>query len=168
VAAVELYLVRHAIAEERGPKWPDDDLRPLTANGVARFRDVVRGLRALEIQPDVVLTSPLTRARQTATLLIDGLDRRPTLKVLPALVPGQSPEATLAAALRASNRERLALVGHEPGLGQLAAWLIGTPQPLAFKKGGIARIDLSGRVGKADAKGQLVWFLPPKVLRAIG
>ncbi|HET9361040.1 MAG TPA: phosphoglycerate mutase family protein, partial [Vicinamibacterales bacterium] len=70
----ELYLVRHAIAAERGEAWPDDDTRPLTERGIARFKEGVAGLGRLDAVIDEILTSPLVRARQTADLLSAGLD----------------------------------------------------------------------------------------------
>jgi phosphohistidine phosphatase len=62
--SIELYLIRHAIAEERGDKWPDDAKRPLTLEGTARMRKAAKGLVRLGVKFDVVLTSPLVRARQ--------------------------------------------------------------------------------------------------------
>jgi phosphohistidine phosphatase len=158
--AVELYLVRHAIAEERGPTWPDDAARPLTAKGRDRFAEVVGGLRALEVRVDVILTSPLTRARQTADLLAAGLEPKPAVRVTDALSPGTTPSA-LAGALSRAGRARIACVGHEPDLGALAAHLVGASRPFDFKKGGVCRIELDGPAGP----GRLVWFAPPRLLR---
>ena len=62
----ELYLVRHAIAAERGSEWPDDTKRPLTERGISRFKEAVKGLRHLDVTVDEIFTSPLVRARQTA------------------------------------------------------------------------------------------------------
>jgi phosphohistidine phosphatase SixA len=61
-----LYIVRHAIAESRGEAYPDDDLRPLSERGTRRFRKVVRGLARIGVSLDCILSSPLTRARETA------------------------------------------------------------------------------------------------------
>jgi phosphohistidine phosphatase SixA len=66
---------------------------------------------------------------------------------------------------KAAKRTRLALVGHEPDLGELAAHLIGARRPLPFKKGGICRIDVAGLSSRAG--GTLVWFVTPKVLRKL-
>ena len=158
---VELYLVRHAIAEERGPKWPDDGKRPLSARGVARFREVVRGLRAVDVRVDVVLTSPLLRATQTADLLAAGLEPSPPVEIVEPLAPGVTPKA-LAGVLSRAKRARIAVVGHEPDLGALAAHLVGASRPLAFRKGGVCRVDLDGPGGP----GRLAWFAPPRILRA--
>src|SRR5262249_40103762 len=93
----ELYLVRHAIAAERGSRWPDDTLRPLTREGISRFKDVVKEVARLGLMLDVIFTSPLTRARQTAELLAEGLPQRPDLRIMKALAPGSAPEDVVAA-----------------------------------------------------------------------
>ena len=162
----ELYLIRHAIAAERGEDWPDDDKRPLTARGVSRFKESVAGLIRLEVTVDEIFTSPLVRAKQTAQLLAAGLPGKPTVKILEALAPGHAPESVLAQLARAARRRRIALVGHEPGLGELAAHLIGAGRALPFKKGGTCRIDVESLTSRRA--GALNWFVTPKVLRALG
>lgn len=163
---VELYLVRHAIAAPRGAEWPDDDKRPLTARGVARFKEAVAGLRALGMEVDEIFTSPLVRATQTADLLAGGLTGKPPVRTLDALSPGHEPRSVLAQLARASRRRRVALVGHEPGLGELAAHLIGAGRALPFKKGGVCRIDVESLSSRRA--GALAWFVTPRLLRALG
>jgi len=161
-----LYLVRHAIAAERGEDWPDDDKRPLTERGIARFKEVVSGLEALDAEIDEVFTSPLVRAKQTADLLAAGVKAKPSVKILDALSPGHSPTSVLAQLAKAAKRRRIALVGHEPDLGELAAHLIGAGRALPFKKGGICRIDVESLTSRRAAA--LIWFVTPKVLRKLG
>ena len=161
----ELYLVRHAIAAERGEEWPDDAKRPLTVRGISRFKEVVRGLRHLGVELDEVFTSPLVRARQTADLLGTGVGGKPVVRVLDCLSPGHAPSAVMAQLAKSSRGTRIALVGHEPELGELAAHLIGAKRSLEFRKGGVARIDVGG-VSSRRA-GSLIWFLPPRVLRGL-
>jgi phosphohistidine phosphatase len=160
-----IYLVRHGIAAERGPAWPDDVKRPLTPRGIDRMRQVVRGLRQLGVHIDVVVTSPLVRARQTADLLIDGLKPVPDLAVATVLSPGVAPAKMAETLLGSRKRQVIALVGHEPGLGELAAWLLGAKAPLPFKKGGVCCIEL--RAPSANGSGQLVWMATPRMLRGI-
>jgi phosphohistidine phosphatase len=162
----ELYLVRHGIAAERGKEWPDDTRRPLTSKGIARMREVVDGLKALDVSFDLILTSPLVRARQTADLLHQGLGGSIPLKETTYLAPGGSRTDLLDLLREGKKSDRIALVGHEPDLGQLAAFLIGARAPLIFKKGGIARIDFDKY--PPVPPGQLVWFAAPKMLRALG
>ncbi len=69
---IELYLIRHGVAEERGEAWPDDFKRPLTADGMSRLRKSVRGLARLGVSFDVIVTSPLVRTRQTAEAVAAG------------------------------------------------------------------------------------------------
>jgi len=159
----ELYLVRHAVAAERGDEWPDDTKRPLTANGVSRFRDVVDGLAWFGVGLDEIFSSPLVRARQTADILASRLPDRPPVKIVDELAPGHEAAQVIAELAKRAKRRRVAIVGHEPELGELAAALVGAPRALPFRKGGVCRIDVDG-LGSSRA-GTLIWFLPPKILR---
>jgi phosphohistidine phosphatase len=160
-----LYLVRHAIAAERGPEWPDDDLRPLTERGIARFTKAVDGFAQLGSKVGEVWTSPLVRARQTADLLAAGLSYRPQVRQLAVLTPGHPPARIMDELVRATRERRIAIVGHEPGLGEFAAFLVGTPRAIPFKKGGICRIDVEGSGGRWS--GTLAWFASPRLLRRL-
>ncbi|MEP7118153.1 MAG: histidine phosphatase family protein, partial [Acidobacteriota bacterium] len=86
--SLELYLVRHAVAAGRGAAYPDDDLRPLTTEGVERWQRSVAGLRELGVVLDVVIASPLLRAAETADILAAGLRPRPRVVTADALSPG--------------------------------------------------------------------------------
>src|SRR4029450_1655168 len=99
----EIYLVRHAIAAERGDDWPDDSKRPLTERGISRFKESVGGLKALEATIDEIFPSPLVRARQTADLLAAGIEGRPTVKVLDILAPGHSPATVMSHLAKAAK-----------------------------------------------------------------
>jgi phosphohistidine phosphatase len=165
-APAALYLVRHAIAADRGEDWPDDDKRPLTERGIERFKEAVKGLEALDVEIDEIFTSPLVRAKQTADILAAGANGKPSVKVLDALSPGHTPASVIAQLARSAKRRRIALVGHEPGLGELAAHLIGAGRALPFKKGGVCRIDVESLTSRRAAA--LVWFVTPKVLRKLG
>ena len=162
----ELYLVRHAVAAERGDDWPDDSKRPLTSTGVSRFREVVKGLAWFDVGLDEIYASPLVRAQQTAALLSAGMEGKPAVRTLDALAPGHEPAEVVAELAKRVKRRRVGVVGHEPDLGELAAALLGTSRALAFRKGGVCRIDVE-RIG-SSAGGSLIWFLPPKVLRKTG
>jgi len=161
----ELYIVRHAIAAERGPDWPDDRRRPLTERGITRFRQSVAGLLWMDAAIDEVFTSPLVRARQTADLLATDMGGAALVKNLSTLAPGHAPTEVLEQLSSKARRHRVALVGHEPGLGELAAYLIGAGRPLSFRKGGACRIDLESFAGSHP--GALVWFVTPRVLRRL-
>src|SRR5262245_61528459 len=162
---LELYLVRHAPAAERGPEWPDDEARPLTPDGASKFRKAVAGLAALGVQIDLVLTSPLVRCRQTAQILADGLPGRPRVQALDALAPGGGHEAVISEAARVAKRARVALVGHEPDIGHLAAKLLGMRRPIDARRGAVGRIDVNGR--PPAGPGRLSWFATSRMLRSM-
>ena len=161
----ELFLIRHGLAEERGEAWPDDTKRPLTEEGMTSLRKEARGLARLGVTFDVVLTSPLVRARQTAEIVAAGFDPRPHVATIDSLAPGAPYAAVIADLEKHLRKGRIALVGHEPALGELAARLIGTRHPIALKKGAVCRIDVDTL--PPAGPGSLRWFLTPKVLRAI-
>ena len=163
--ACELYLIRHAVAEERSDAWPDDDQRPLTGHGATRMRQAARGLVRLGVTFDVVLASPLVRARQTAEIVAGAFDSRPLLVTVESLQPGGSFQALFNDLAPYSPRTRIALVGHEPGLGELASRLLGSRQPLQFKKGAVCRIDVEAL--PPAGPGVLRWFLTTKILRQV-
>jgi phosphohistidine phosphatase len=161
----ELYLIRHGVAEERGDAWPDDSKRPLTEEGMTRMRKAVRGLSRLGIIFDVVLTSPLVRARQTAEIVAGGLAPRPTLVNIESLAPGGGYAALMTDLEKHARKARIALVGHEPDIGELAARLIGSRRSIEFKKGAICRIDVDEI--PPNGPGQLRWFVVPKIMLAL-
>lgn len=162
---VTLYLVRHAIAAERGPDYPDDSRRPLTPKGADRFRESVAGLVMIDVELDEILTSPYVRARQTAELLAEGFVKPPKITNVHALAEGQ-PLDVIDTLARYAKRKRLAIVGHAPGIGDVAARLLGHRKTLDFKKGGVACIQVEAL--PLPRPGTLVWFMPPRILRLLG
>ena len=171
---VELLLLRHGIAEERCPERVDGE-RALTAVGRSRTRAVAERLVQLGLGCDQLVTSPLVRARQTAEIAVGaGLvaEGSPSLslrvdavRVDAALAPGGDPLPLVAEFQRAASAHkgllRLALVGHEPDLGALAAQLIGAPEgAIALKKAGIALLLLG------PGRGQLKLLMAPRQLLA--
>ncbi len=162
---LSLYLVRHAIAAGRGDAWPDDTLRPLTQDGIAKFRRAARGLAEIGVEVDRILSSPLVRARQTADLLASALRDDPPIVETAALVPGGAFEDIVGAVSKCRGCAAIALVGHEPGIGDLAGRLIGASAPLEFKKGAVCRIDFDA--WPPATPGRLRWFVSPKILKGV-
>jgi phosphohistidine phosphatase len=161
----EIYVIRHGLAEDRGDAFPDDAKRPLSEDGISGMRKVARGLARLGVTIDVVLTSALVRAKQTAELVAGGLNPRPPVSTVESLAPGGTYQEIVADLEKHSRRKRNALVGHEPGIGEFAARLIGSRHPIAFKKGAVCRIDLDSL--PPSGPGDLRWLLTPKILRSI-
>ncbi len=160
---MRLYLVRHAWAGEHGdPRWPNDAERPLTADGKERFRAVAKKLVARGFAPQVIATSPYVRTRQTAEILVKALEGRTELIDLPALEPGADWDAAVQWA--AERREdAIALVGHMPSLGELAAALVNAGRGnIGFAKGATAAIDFDSH--PAVGNGLLCWLVTAKLL----
>ena len=167
---MDLLIVRHAIAFDRNSRrWRDDGERPLSPDGMVRARKAAAGLKHIAERPQCVLSSPLVRAKQTATILAE-FAGWPKATECAALAPDEPPEEVFAA-LAAQKEKVVAVVGHQPALGRLLAaslpaQVLGGINPEAFelKKMGVALVSFSG-APKAGG-GVLNWFVPPRVLRA--
>jgi phosphohistidine phosphatase len=165
---MRLLVVRHGIAEDRDA-WAQtgvsDALRPLTPRGRRRMRRCARGLARLVGKLDALATSPLVRARQTAEVVADafgGLE----IDEVPALAPGETPEAVAAWVRRAGREHTIAVIGHEPELGILVSWcLAGRGAFVPLRKGGACLLELSST---EPGGATLVWSLAPRHLRALG
>ncbi len=158
---MRLFVFRHAIAEEAAP-GQDDATRRLTRDGVKKARQVVKGLRSLDVTFERVLTSPWLRARDTAALLAALSDAEPILTDLLT----QSPRAELLAMIAETGADT-AVVGHEPWLGELIAWLaFGDTrhgEALALKKAGVVWLEGSAVPGGM----QLCALVPPRIARVV-
>jgi phosphohistidine phosphatase len=165
---MEVYLLRHGIAQERDPKkYPDDRLRPLTTEGLERMREIVRGMLKIGVEFDAVFDSGYTRARLTTEAVTDAyrIDSA-DIQATTALEPERNPSELLALLEANKSAKRVLIVGHEPHLSLSVAYLTGGRDGDAFdfKKGALARVDLQTL---KKGTGTLVWLLPPKVLRKI-
>jgi phosphohistidine phosphatase len=169
---MDLLIVRHAIAFERNARrWRDDGERPLTHEGMAKARKAATGLKhLLTDRPQCVLSSPLVRAWQTATILNE-FAGWPKPTECQALVPDESPEEVFAA-LAKHHEKVIAVVGHQPGLGRLLAACLpaqvrggANPEAFEFKKMGVAHLTFSS-APRAGAS-VLNWLVPPKILRSV-
>ena len=158
---MHLYVIRHAIAEDAAPDQADSD-RALTDDGERKMKKVVKGLKRLDVQFDRILTSPWRRAAQTALLLENLCDEPPLATDLLAKVPSAE-----LLALIAEMHETTAVVGHEPWLGELIAWLAFGDQRhgegLELKKGGVVWLEGSCVPGGMTLQA----ILPPGVTRTV-
>jgi len=164
---MELLLIRHAIAEVRDARrWPDDRERPLSRAGQQRATRAARGLRRLRVKPLLLLSSPLKRASQSAAILAL-VAHWPRATVCDALAPGHSPQKLLEY-LATLKSARLALIGHEPDLSRLLELCLGEPGAalrMEFKKLSVVGLRFARRPAAGGA--QLLWLLPPRMLRAL-
>lgn len=163
---MKVLLIRHAAAVPRGRSARRDHERPLTSRGRRKFRAAARGLARIAEHPDVLLTSPLVRARATAEIAA-GAFKGLAPRIEPALAQERA-EAVVAALRKHPRDATIAIVGHEPTLSRVLAHFLGVrhgDDRLGFKKGGAALVDLPN--GPAGA-GRLRWFVKPAILRSLG
>jgi len=163
---MRVILLRHGIAIDRDhPECPPDPERFLTQEGHQRTRRAIRGLKRLDLRPEIVCTSPWRRAVETTDICVDvfGLDRD-QVETRDDLLPGAHPSSS-AAYLRALDTECVLVVGHAPQLDRLLANLLGVGDLLvsSLKKSGAASIVLEGETTGAT----LEWLSTPKVLRRL-
>jgi len=164
---MELVFLRHGPTVDREDWKGDDADRPLTADGVDRTKEVIRGLKALKVKPDVIFSSSLLRARETAEIAKKGLIT--DAKVVPAeeLVPDASPDRLIARLSDLADKPVVLCVGHEPHFSATISTMVSgkTAASVEMKKAGACCIRFTG-IPKAGA-GTLLWLVPPKFLRVI-
>ena len=161
-----LYIVRHGIAVDRNdPKSPPEAERPLTAAGVQKTRSAALGLRALDVNPDAVITSPYIRAAQTAEIFAEALGfPQEKIRVSDTLKPGANPAEVLKEIARAKAKEVMCF-GHAPHLDLLIAHLAGARGAFTeLKKAGVACFEHA----TAHGRWELRWILTPRMLRKLG
>lgn len=157
---MQLLLVRHGRAEDReafAATGRDDDERPLTAKGIRRMKKAARGLRTLVPSIDVLVSSPLRRAVQTAGVLAEVYGGVCRIK-RDELGPGADPQGVVEWLARQDRRGVACLVGHEPDLSELLALLLADESecPAAMKKGSAALVTFRG--APAVSGGSLKWY----------
>lgn len=163
-----LYILRHGIAEEAEPGG-DDRSRRLTPRGRTRVQKAAAGLGALGVTLEVVLTSPLPRAAETAAIVVAACGKEPAPRELAALAPGPNAADVVRALRPLARRGHVMVVGHEPQLGELASLLLtGSTGALALdlRKGGCIAIEVQKLAPPSGAT--LCWALTPKQLRWLG
>jgi phosphohistidine phosphatase len=167
---MRLLLFRHGPSEDQDPKrWPNDDDRPLTREGVAETRRAADGLARLAGTPDHLLTSPAVRAHDTAELLHAALDDPPSLVTWRELSPGSSAAPILERVGRvAKARDLVILIGHEPTLSELTGLsAIGEAISLVhLARAGAACLEFGAKVTPGGA--HLEWLLTRKQLIRLG
>ena len=163
---MNLYILRHGIAADRSSEYPDDNLRPLTRKGVNRMRrEANRNECPIGIAPDLIISSTLVRAVQTAEIVQQGLSAPPQMITTHALVPEAHPSQILQElAASHSSLSSVMVVGHEPHMSSLVSYILTGEISwlIDLKKGALCSIDLS-----PSGRGQLLWALAPRHLRAL-
>ena len=152
---MQLYFLRHGEADWPGWTKPDDE-RPLTDSGKKEVQQVAKFLNRLKVEPDLIVTSPLPRALQTAEIAAEQLKTK--LRQDEALEPGFG-ISELSTVLKRHRSKVLMLVGHEPDFSSVISALTGAF--LKLSKAGVALVDIDPET----EKGRLLWLFPPKFAR---
>jgi phosphohistidine phosphatase len=155
---VRIHLLRHAHAGDASEWTGDDDLRPLTAKGRGQSQRLGAFLLERGVRPDVIVSSPKTRARQTAEIVASALDM--SVRLDQRLADGFGKQELWALLDELGAREPM-LVGHDPDFSHLLEYLIDAAG-VSMKKGALAAIDLNTKLSDGDA--ELRWLLPPELL----
>src|SRR5574341_2457841 len=152
-----LYFLRHGVAGNREEWKGDDALRPLTKKGIKNMVSQAKGIDEMDLKLDLIVTSPLARAFQTADIVADELDMSDKLVQDDRLGPGFGIDDLMEVLHNYPDAKNILLVGHEPDFSQTVSALIGGSR-LLVKKGGLARVDV---IAADPLQGELVWLLPP-------
>lgn len=161
---MELYILRHGIAEDGKPGGRDAD-RALTSEGKRKLREVLRLAASAGVSPRCILTSPYLRAVQTAEIAAEVLGHRNDLLRTDALTPDSDPHGVWEEIRIHKGAESLLIAGHEPLLSRLVAHLLGAPALFVdMKKGALVRVDVD-QFGP-EPRGVLKWMLVPKLATA--
>lgn len=164
---MNLYLIRHAIAEEESQSG-EDSQRVLTGKGAKKMRAIAKGLRALGAEFDFILTSPYVRAEQTANILAEVFKMKKKVAMSENLTPLGDPDLLFAEINEKYSVNSLAIVGHEPYLSALVSLLAanGAPVEMTFKKGGVCYLAADDL--RHARKATIEWLMTPGVLIEIG
>jgi len=166
---MDIYIIRHAIAVDRGtPEYEDDSQRPLTEKGKKKMRQIASGLRALGVDFDLILSSPYVRAKETAEILADVFKTKADVAFSENLVPMGDPDLLIAEMNEKYSANSVALVGHEPFLTALIGLLVSENANLdmTLKKGGVCRLSVDNL--HHSRKATLEWLITPGILVEIG
>jgi phosphohistidine phosphatase len=161
---MELFLTRHGIAGQKiDGAVVTDAQRPLTDEGSHETRQVAQALKRLGLKPDLIATSPLVRAQQTAEIIADVFGVAQSVHICEALAPGGTASDLYKFLANVKQVEQVFLVGHEPDMSRLASTMLwaGPELDMPFKKSGVCRIDISDV--PPTTPGTLKWLLTPKI-----
>lgn len=160
---MDVFLLRHGIAEERAARSGQDSERRLTEKGIRRVRQIARALLEMELEFDVILSSPFLRARETAEIVAQVLHWEDRLRFSSHLAIPASSTKLIEEINRAQPAvQSVLLVGHEPHLSGLASLLLtgSSSVEVGLKKGGLCKLEVSAL--QAGRCASLAWLLTPR------
>lgn len=159
---MQIYLLRHGIADDPRPGLDDAD-RALTTAGKKRLREVLKMARHAKVAPDLIMTSPYRRAIETAEIAAEELSYKEALFKTKVLVPNAAPQEVWDEIRLHKDCASVLLAGHQPSMGRVMGHLLGAPDLLVdVKKAGMIRIDIEGF--GAHPRGILKWMAIAKLI----
>ncbi len=161
---MDIYFLRHASANHYDPA-KDDDKRPIDKTGEQQSHDVGRALAALDLKLDVIISSSLKRALQTAEIVAAELGHKDKIVIDEALRPEASYKAFEDLLARHGKKTAIMVVGHNPSMTEVLVQMLsdsGSAEFIDFKKGAVAKVENDG-----TQRPTLKWLLTPKLVRAI-
>jgi phosphohistidine phosphatase len=162
---MDLYIVRHGIAIDReDPKCPPDPERYLTEEGIDKTKQVAKAIATLGITPDLLISSPYTRAMQTAEIFANALEySKQKIRRSDLLLPGAETSALFRDLAKDKHSSSVFVFGHAPHLDELVAAAFASKHPItSLKKAGIAALKLK-RISPPSA--EFLWLATPRLLR---
>ncbi len=163
---MQVHLLRHGIAEDEQPGLPDEE-RGLTPEGRRKLRQVLQVAARANVQPSLLLSSPLKRALQTAEIAKRTLNYHGDILHVKALAPGSTVEQVWEEIRSHKGETALLLTGHNPLFEQLAGYLLGyRSMKVEFKKGALLRVDIESF--GAEPRGVLRWCITAKLAESGG
>ena len=162
-----IYFMRHGLAVKKTNIIYDDKDRPLTEDGIQKIIRETKGLIRMGLDIDLIISSPLKRAMETAIIVASGLRMENKIEILEELSPDTSFNKFMKALEKYENKNKILLVGHEPHLSVTISMILGLKNPcIILKKGSICRID--SHTIPPDETANIVWLMQPKGLRLLG
>ncbi len=162
---MKLYIVRHAIAEERGKKVYANDDRPLTTIGIRKMKKNAKGIAKIIVSPVSIISSPLKRAYKTSEIIASKFQQSTSITLSDDLLPETPVENIIQCCQKYSDDEKIMIVGHEPSLGNFLSTILQQKiQSLQLKKGSICCVEFNVEFPK---RSELLFYIPPRILRAL-
>ncbi len=163
---MELIILRHGEAGKRAPVGSNDAERTLTVAGKDEVKEVAESIEELGLKLDIIATSPLKRALETAQIAAKVLKREKALETWDELKPEQDPKELYRRLSKMKQDSSILLVGHEPYLSSMISELIGAKRGsrISLKKAGLAKVEIESLI---PPSGELRWLLTPRLLKKV-
>ncbi|MCX8093646.1 MAG: phosphohistidine phosphatase SixA [Candidatus Goldbacteria bacterium] len=165
---MQIYFMRHGLAADKKlPIYLNNDAeRPLTEEGIKKSIIVAKGLKKIVKNFDIIFTSPLKRALQTASIVAEEFNLKTKIKVINELLPGTNQDDFIKLLINLKEFKKVLFVGHEPDLSEKLSNLLNTdPKIFKLKKSCVCRIDI--KIMQNKIKSKIIWIIQPSQFKAL-